>query len=475
MNTPSAKKNYLYNLSYQILTVFVPLITTSYVARTLGPEGNGQYSYMLATVTYFAMFAQLGIISYGQIKIAANREDRNTLIKLSWEIIIAKFLTSGICCIVYIAVGIVLHRPKIYFLFLLAIFTVAADVSWLFQGLEEFKITVIRNLVVKLISTVLIFAFVHSIRNLDIYIVIVQGSLFLGNLTLWPSLVKRIGLPYGLKNLQFRKHWKYSIFYFLSAAATTIYTVLDKSMIGLITGDVFQNGYYDQAHKIIQMVVMLVTSVSMVMMSKSALLFKKNRIDDVKLALSKSIQFILLLSMPIIIGINVTADILIPLYLGEGYDECIPILKVFSILVLAIGLNNAIGKQILMASEKHKQYNIGVFIGASSNVILNAILIPRLGALGAAIASVSAELIILAVFSIYSKEYIRFGSTISIALRYFVFSCIMGAVVRSIQSNMCVSPLFSLLYSTVTGCIVYGVLILISRDNLVFSVLKRNY
>ncbi len=74
------KKNIIYNITYQILILLLPLVTTPYISRVIGAEGIGIYSYNYSIVNYFMLFALLGLNNYGNRSIAAVRDDK---VKLS--------------------------------------------------------------------------------------------------------------------------------------------------------------------------------------------------------------------------------------------------------------------------------------------------------------------------------------------------------------------------------------------------------
>ena len=199
-------------------------------------------------------------------------------------------------------------------------------------------------------------------------------------------------------------------------------------MIGWITGSEFQNGYYEQAHKIEQTLVTLITSLGVVTMPRVKYLLKNNNESQAHVIIDNAMEFIIFVSIPMMFGILIISDYLVPWFLGENYIECIPILKIFSVLMLIVGLDSTIGRQCLMAAGKQRQFNIGVICGAIINFILNMILIKKYNAIGAAIASVSAEFMILSIFMYYSKDLLNIKKMFKSVLKYSIFSCIMSII-----------------------------------------------
>lgn len=471
-NTPSLSKNYIYNLILQILSLLTPLITTPYISRVLGADGIGAYSYAASIMSYFTLFGNLGIATYGQLKIAQIRDDQEATSKIFWEIMLAKLFTMSIAIVVYAGMLCFPVRGRLLLL-IMAIGLVASgiDVLWYFMGIEDFKKIVIRNITAKLLIIISIFIFVHQKSDLNLYVLLIQLASLLPTISMWFYIPKRIQrVP--LKTLRFWQHWKYSLPYFVPAVATSVYTVLDKSMIGWITHSDYQNGYYEQAHKVEQLLITVLTSFSGVFLPRMAYLYAKKEYEEIKQKLSFSIIFITFLAMPMMFGLIAIADELIPLFLGEGYEECVGLLKIFSLLIVAIGLNNVVGMQCIMPEGKQKEFNIGVIAGAIFNLIMNIILIPRFASVGAAVSTVVAETIILIVFAIYAKKYIAYKTYVSAIGKYGLAAVGMYVVLLFIGRYLSNTWLY-LLLQILVGVIVYFGILLVVRDEMLLYFFEK--
>lgn len=470
-NKPSIKKNYILNLAYQILAVCVPIITTPYVARVLQPDGIGAYSYTLSIATYFSMFAALGIATYGQLQIAKYRNDKVLRSKLFFEIMLARLATTVVMLLGYcFAMPIFGRYATLYKVMAVFIIAEAVDISWFFQGLEQFKVTVTRNCVIKIISTICIFIFVKNKDDLTLYAVILQGSTLLGNILLWPYL-KNYLLKVNIHEMKFYRHWKESLMYFIPTVATSVYTVLDKSMIGLFTKSSLENGYYEQAHKIEQILLVFLTSLGTVTLPRLVYVWNQGDKKVLNEIMSKTFNFILMISFPMMFGICSIADKLIPLFLGEGYEPCIPLLRIFSILLVVVGLDNTIGKQCLVATGRQKFFNRGVIAGAGVNFIFNIILIRKLGSLGAACGSVIAECTILMVFIYYSKDIFEVSTLLKSCGRYAILGTIMGIVVWWLGKQVTVS-VAGIIIQIIGGVFVYFALLVLIKDPILKVAIK---
>ena len=233
-------------------------------------ENVGIYGYTLSIVTYFVLFGALGISMYAQREIAYVQSDIKERSKIFFEIIIFRFITMFVSILLYYIFFVNGNNYQhYYFILIMELVSTCFDISWFFQGLEEFKKTVIRNIIVKLISFICILVFVKTKNDLSIYILIYVLSNFIGNISLWIYLPKYIE-KIKINELNIFKHLKPTLWLFIPQIAMQIYTVLDKTMIGTIIEDKSEVGYYEQAQKIVKLCLTLVTSLGIVMVPRMA-------------------------------------------------------------------------------------------------------------------------------------------------------------------------------------------------------------
>ena len=468
----SIAKNYIYNLIYQMLTIVLPLITTPYLSRVLGAENIGIYGYTLSIVTYFVLFGTLGIAMYGQREIAYVQNDKTKQSKTFWEIVITRFITLTIASVTfYITFCIRGQYTTYYTILLLELLANALDISWYYQGIEDFGKTVIRNLVVKILSLVCIFVFVKTQADLWKYMLIYVLANALGNATMWlylPKMLQKI----SLKTLEFKKHIKPVLSLFVPQIATQIYVVLDKTMIGNITNNMSDVGFYEQAQKIVKTAMLVVTALGTVMNSRIANAFAENKKEDVKKYLMQAFNIVWMLGIPITLGIMAVSSNLVPWFYGEGYEPVIQLLIATSPILLAIGLNNVTGIQYLIQTKQQKNYTISVTIGAIVNVIFNFILINLIGTVGAAISSVLAEFTILSVHFIYMRKDIKILDVLKSSIKYLISGLIMYVIVLSI-SKLISSSILNTFILIAIGAIIYFVILLILRDKFLNDIINQ--
>ena len=461
---PSLKKNIAISTVYQVLLIILPIITAPYVARVLGPDQSGIYDYTNSIQTYFAMFAALGTASYGAREIARVRNDIAMRSKLFWEIELMTVMTSTVCIIVwFIFIAFTPQYKVIYLVLTMGLFSTMFDISWFFAGMEQFKYTVTKNAACKLIGVVLMFLFVKEQDDLLLYIIIITASTMIGNLSMW-LYVPRFTEKVDFKTLQFRKHFHETLIYFVPSIATSVYTVLDRTLIGVITKNKAENGFYHYTMQIINMMKALTfSSLNMVLGSRIAYLFAEEKYDEIKERIRDSINYILFMGIGICFGLIGVSGRFVPLYLGPGYDRVVTMLVLMSPIVVIIGVSNCLGSQYYTPSGNRKLSAKFIIIGAIVNLTLNLILIPRFWGYGAIVASLIAETVITVLYFRHCNGYLTADTLFREGWKKLVAGVLMLAVIR-ILDRFIASDIIALCAEVMAGFAVYCALIVLLRD-----------
>lgn len=468
----SLTKNYIYNLIYQIMVLILPLITAPYISRVLGAENIGIYSYTLSISAYFILFGSLGIALYGQREIAYKQKDKEKYSIRFWEIFFLRILTMTIALILYYFIFAKGEQYQTYYkVLILEIIGNCIDISWFFQGLEEFKKTVTRNMIVKLISVVCIFLLVKTPNDLYIYFWIYVLSILIGNISLWlyvPKYVSKV----KLKNLHFLKHLKPTISLFIPQIAIQVYTLLDKTMVGAIISDKSEVGYYDQGQKIIKILLAVITSLGTVMLPRIANTYSRGEKEEITRYMKKSFNMVFLLAFPMIFGIIAVSKAFVPIFFGPGYEKVVILINVISPIILLIGLSNVTGTQYLLPTKRQKEFTTSVICGAVVNFILNSCLIWKYGAIGASIGTVIAELTVTIVQLYFVRNDFNIKKIAGLSKNYIIASIVMFIVClfigRTINDN-----LMSIVAQVIIGGLIYGMCLLILKDEFIKEILNK--
>ena len=451
----NVKKNYLYSVSYQMLTIIVPLITTPYLSRKLGAERVGIYSFTNSIVQYFILVSMLGILDYGNRTIAALKTKKERGIVFE-EIYFIQLSTSVIALLVYIAYivsGLASYRT-ISIIQSIMLIASLLDINWFFFGIEKFKLTVTRNMIIKLVSVILIFLFVKSSEDLWKYVLIMVSSTFSSNLILWFFLRKeiefsRIDLKKALK------HFKPCLILMLPLLSRSIFVYLDKTMLGIMSGMV-ETGYYEYSEKIILTITSLLTPLGTVMLPRISSLLSEGKEEEAQRHTALSMDFVVGLGVAFSFGAMAISD-LVYLFLGDEYINCGPIVYMMAITIILVGWTNVIRTQYILPYKKDKVYMLAVFFGAVVDFTINYLLIPKMGAFGAAIGWVVAEIVITVTQTVYSTRKLPIFLFIKKEIGFVINAVIMYFAVRFVIVKMG-DTLVSLVAGVLTGMLVYGVL-----------------
>lgn len=473
---PSVKKNFIYSTFYQILTLLTPLITAPYVSRVLGAEGVGIYSYTNSLVTYFSMFAALGVLSYGSREIAQHRDNAYERSKLFWEIELLVISTTIIATCGWLCLAIFYKRYSLYLLILtIQVVGTAFDISWFFGGLEQYSYIVVKNTVCKLASIVLLFMFVKNKNDIWIYLLILAGSVVMGNISTWTYLPSFL-IKVEKKELCIKKHFKETLIYFIPTIATSVYTVLDKTMIGIITGSNSVNGYYENATKIVNMAKAIAfTSINSVLSSRISYLFANKKVDEIHNRIDFALDYILFMGVGISLGIIGIAQQFVPWFFGENFLETIPMLMTLSPIVVIVGISNCAGSLYYTPAGLRTTSTKFIITGSVINLILNTILIPRYSGYGAIVASLAAELTITVLYIHNSNGFLTMSMVVAKIWKKIIASIVMLFVIWGIGKGKDASIILTVIQVIVGGAIYCGILLVLKDKFLIncFGMLKK--
>ena len=301
MKQKSIKLNFIMNAILQISAFIFPLITFPYVSRILGASGTGNVSFATSIVTYFSLFAQLGIPTYGIRATARVRDDKRLLSKTVQEIFI---INAVMCVLAYIVFFVVLNLvPKMYndrFLFIIISSTIlfnSVGMDWLYKGLEKYTYITFVSITFKFIALILMFVCVHHKNDYVIYGAI---SIFAASASNICNLVNIHKLIYikPILNYEFTKHFRPIMIFFAMSCATTIYTNLDTVMLGFMKDNV-EVGYYNAAIKIKNVLLGVVTSLGTVLLPRASYYVENNMYSEFKRIAGKALNFVVLISFPL--------------------------------------------------------------------------------------------------------------------------------------------------------------------------------
>lgn len=465
IKTKSVKFNMIMNTLLTLSSMIFPLITFPYISRILLPAGTGKVSFAISIMTYFLMFAELGIPTYGIRACAKIRDDKEELTKIVQEILLINLI---MCVLVYVLYFIAIFNvPRLksdkmlFFIVGGNILLNAMGVEWLYKGLEQYSYITIRSIVFKFISLVLMFVFVHKQEDYRIYAGITIFASSASNILNFVNLRKIINLKLS-KNLNLWRHMKMITTFFAMAIATTIYTNLDTVMVGFMKGD-DEVGYYNAAVKIKTILVSVVTSISTVLLPRVSLYVEKGMMDDFKKIIKKTIDFCMVISIPMFIYFIFFAKEGIYFLSGEKFHGAILPMQIIMPTLLFIGLTNILGIQILVPINQEIQVLYSEIVGAVVDLILNFLLIPKYGATGAAIGTVVAEAVVL-LWQYIALRRLGYRMFQGVHVIPILISVIISAAGSLWVKQLGLHAFLTLVMSSICFFVIYIVLLLIFKE-----------
>ena len=478
MNTSKTiAKNFLYTTFYKVLRIILPLVTIPYVTRVLGAEKLGIYDYTYSIVIYFQMFAFLGFENYGSRLIAENRKDKEKMNKAFSAAYYFQLFFCVIALLAYVIYVTLFCKENIEIAWVQSLYIIAEffDISWLYFGLEKFKITSVVNIIARLVSFAGIFIFVKTKDDLILYSVCCAGTLLLGSVILWVGAFRQI--KYVKATLrEIYDYGKGSLVLFFPVLVINIYRTMDKIMLGNIVG-MSEVAIYSNADKIVEVPYMILASLGVVTLPKMTIFAQKGEIEKTKYYIDKSMRINMFMACGMAFGMMAVGKVFAPIFFGAEFSASGVLIMVIAPHIIFRGCANVVRNQYLLPQKRDRDYLVSIMIGVVINLIFNSIFIPFWGAVGAACATLLAESFV-ALYQIFicRKEIPVVRYTLS-NMFFFIAGLIMFVPVY-LYGNTHVTSILTLFIQVMLGVIIYliigGGFLCFKEKELLYKFIRRD-
>lgn len=454
--------NILYNAIYQVLLVVMPLVTVPYLGSVLGPKNLGIYSTVNYVIQFLTVFcsAAMGQIGTRTIAQKRGRSSKAEFSEAFWGLWFIQAAASLGTIILFLVV-IFIWQPdyKMYFILQLPfLLGTLFDISWFFQGIADFGRVVLRNTIVKVLGVILILLLVKNGDDLWKYMLIMSMTMFIGSLAFWPLVRHEVKTPtwhfYQLKDSLMTIG-----ILLIPQLATSVYTSLDKPILKMFRGAT-QVGYYDYAQRVSNIILGVITSITIVMMPKMA----SSSDEDQEKYLKKSFETTLFLGLILAIIVMINTRQFVPWFFTSKFIPIIPLMFFSCLSILSIPLGGVFANQFALAKHRDKEFAIPLVIGAVLSLILNF----KFDPIGGAYAAMANILIVEAVVCFlriwivrkdYSAKYVFSDTWKYLLIGVVTFG--IGILLPNIISN----TFFNMAYKSIVVFIIYmGLFILIKVD-----------
>ncbi len=458
------KSNLTYQSIYQFLSVCIPLVTSPYLSRVLGAEGLGIYSYNYSIVSYFMLFALLGVTSYGMRTIAQSTGKEEVSQKF-FSIYYFQLISSGISLVAYILFINIFIKDKIAltvsYIHIFYLIGECVNINWLFFGLERYKTTVIRNVIIKVLTVASIFIFIHEKEDVLLYVAILAIGNMLSNILLLFKVRECVDFV-KVSFSDIKHHIKPNLLLFVPVLAASIYHVMDKTMLGAFSSNA-ESGYYYNADKLLNIPLTVIMGCSNVFMSRISVLVHENNVEETNRIQNDSIYFGMCVVSAIAFGVCSVSQEFVPWFFGTGYEPCISLIKYFSVIVVVKTISMHTRSAFLIPEGNDKSYAKSITIGGLINFVINYILIAKLslGALGATVATLISEVIVVVLQIIYMKNTTSRRKCMVGIVKSFIYLGIglgMMLIIKALPNSHGLSLFTKIILKVFIGAIAYLVL-----------------
>lgn len=452
---PTLRSNFIWNTSYQVVRMLTPIITTPYLARVLGSDALGTYSYTYTITTYFTYFCLLGLSQYGNREVAKAKKSPEALSEVFSSILVMQLAVGAVVVALYLGYAFFLSGPLLAYSLIWIIWVLAetVDISWLFYGLEEFKTITIRNVVIRVLLIVGIFSLVRSPGDLGVYCLLQASTFALNSAVLWGLVRSRVRFTKPTAS-RVVSHLKPNLVLFLPVIAISVYSQLNEIILGNICG-MTSVAYYDNAYKIISISLTVIQSLGTVMLPRMSALVATGDSQEIKRNLEGSILVSQLIAYCFMFGIIGISSVFVPVFFGPGFEPCALLMCIFALTIPLCGWSNVLGVQFLIPFGKDSAYLKSVLFGALANIAICILMIPLFGVYGAAFATLFAELVVTITQVYFAKSELDLGSYFKKGIPFALFGIIeLFAVVFA--SSFFENAFFGLVGGIAAGGLVYA-------------------
>lgn len=473
----SLKKNFSYQIIYQVVILIIPFITVPFITRRLGDYNLGNYSYVSSIASYFVTFSALGISFHGVRLIATCRDDSNRLRHSFWSLYITHFIISMITMIFYVVMCLFLKDSSdLFWIESLYVLSAAFDITWLYTGLERFKGVVILNLFIKILTTALIFIFIKGKDDIDIYVWIEAGSVLLSQLILFPWAIKHIK-PIRVTVRECLAHIKPMLVFFIGSVAVALYTTFDKTLLG-IEATKESVAYYAYADRIISIPRSIMAVVTVVTTPRACALLEQNKVEEAGKYVHFSLLFVTFLGIGSFAGIMALGQQLAVVYYGADFAESGNMMLLMSPLPYIVLIGTIARQEYIIPMHYDTKAQVILIVSAIVNLGISAVLIPLVGPYGAIYGTWAAEFLGTFLDVFYARKILRPLDILRTFIPFAIFGAVMYIVLYFLQKDVwdySISHLISLIF---IGLFIYCFLSLlfflfVSPDKKEFKILLK--
>lgn len=455
----------VFNVVYRVLNIFFPLITATFLSRILGPTNLGKVSYSQSIMSYFLVFSSLGIPTYGMREIAKVSNNPCQLSKTFCELFYLNFISSFICSAIYtyliFRIKAFAQERLLFFYTGVTLYLNIFNVDWAYLGMEEHVYITIRSFCLKILSIIAIFVFIKNSEDYTVYALLLSlataGNYVLNVLNL------RHRIHFTFRNIEFKKHIKPVMILLVTLLASDVYTQMDVTMLGSIKTQE-EVGYYSNGIKLARMVYTIPQAIGATIIPRLSFHYGKEEYKEFKELFWSITNVIWIIAIPSSVGLFILSPEIVKCIFGDQFIPTISVVRLLSVQATIVSLSFCFGSIVLTASNNENRLLIATFSGCMVNLILNSLLIPKIGMTGAAIASIAAEIAVFIVHFAYGfpivKRRINGRDILSVLFGTVVMTVVLILIRKYVDEMILI-----LIIGIVCSVLVYFLVLLVLKNS----------
>lgn len=464
--------NFIFSILKTMMGVVFPLITFPYATRVLGPECLGKIDYAYANVSYFVLIASFGVASYAIREGSKYRDDREKISHFASEMLCINTVSVLVAYALFVAF---LFIPKmrayrdLMLLFSTTICLTPLGVEWIYNIFEEYRYITVRAFLFQIAAVIILYTCVRDRNDYMVY----AGTIILSSVGSNIVNILRLRHYVDIKPVFDRtmlRHIKPMLYLFVMIIASSIYLIMDRSMLGFITGNDREVGLYTTAVKVVTVMSSIIASIRVVVVPRSAYYIKSNPEKSKELNYI-TLKIVCMISIPCAIGIALLADRVMVLFAGSEYLESGRVLQILMLDLIFAAANGIVINQIFIINKKERVASIAIVLGAIINLILNSILIQLIGKYGAAISTCASEIVIFTFASIAGRDIFRIERIVR-QITQSVLACIPMIAMFLLIDSLGLNDLLVVVIMVIAGAVAYFAVLLLLKNELLINLIK---
>jgi O-antigen/teichoic acid export membrane protein len=461
-------KNILYKVLLNVFNLILPILVGPYVNRALGPDSLGNVQWTESIYNYFLIFATFGVYQYGLREMSRVKDDKQKVSQLFTSLFTISAVTGITALLIYLGVSYFKYQDAVIFPILLIFgFNLIVNiffVEWVNEAMENYDFITIKTIVVRSIYVVLIFVFVNTAEDYNQYAVLLVVSALLNNIISFIYIKRKI--KFDFKNISIKQHLKPMFLVVIFSNANVLYTQLDRYMLGEYVNSKAVS-FYVIPQQIMGIINTLMLSVVQVTIPRLSYLLSSDDEDSYYILLNNISKVYFAFLFPAAVGLYLLADVGVMIYGGNSFMGAAPVLGVFSIYMIFLGIDSILANQVIYVKKKENILVRLIFFCGFINLLLNIVLLKLdlFTPTNAIITTAASTLILILLEYVYIRRYLKvnyrlfdFGK-----MKYLFIALLFIPISYGIRQFVDgVIPLF--IWLVVVNSIFYGVILFVTKD-----------